>query len=140
VFHLIFVWDRIKMHLYFCLIICFALSPVYSRDIKESENGLISESKEILLSENFISQINAAQSTWKAAPSKFMTWSTASIKRLMGVRREHLLEIRNVDPLIHDVPIDLPENFDGRDQWSNCPSLKEIRDQGRFVVKNSTHK
>jgi cathepsin B len=132
VFHLIFVWDRIKMHLYFCLIICFALSPVYSRDIKESENGLISE--------DLISQINAAQSTWKAAPSKFMTWSTASIKRLMGVRREHLMEIRNVDPLIHEVPIDLPENFDGRDQWSNCPSLKEIRDQGRFVVKNSTHK
>ena len=24
----------------------------------------------------------------------------------------------------------VPENFDGREYWSNCPSLKEIRDQG----------
>ncbi|CAF0909619.1 unnamed protein product [Adineta steineri] len=110
------------MHLQFCLVICFALFPVYSRDIRESE--------ESLLSENLISQINSAQSTWKAAPSKFMTWSTASIKRLMGVRREHLMEIKQLEPLIHEVPNDLPENFDGREQWSNCPSLKEIRDQG----------
>jgi cathepsin B len=25
---------------------------------------------------------------------------------------------------------DLPENFDARDQWPDCPTLKEIRDQG----------
>lgn len=24
----------------------------------------------------------------------------------------------------------LPENFDAREQWPNCPTIKEIRDQG----------
>ncbi len=126
--HLIFIWDRIKMHFQFCLVICFALSLVYSRDIRESE--------EFLLSENLISQINSAQSTWKAAPSKFMTWSTASIKRLMGVHQDHFMEIKHLEPLIHEVPIDLPKEYDPREHWSNCPSLKEIRDQGGFVLDN----
>lgn len=25
---------------------------------------------------------------------------------------------------------DLPENFDSREQWPNCPTIREIRDQG----------
>lgn len=25
---------------------------------------------------------------------------------------------------------DLPDNFDSREKWSNCPSIKEVRDQG----------
>ena len=25
---------------------------------------------------------------------------------------------------------DLPETFDAREQWPNCPTVKEIRDQG----------
>lgn len=25
---------------------------------------------------------------------------------------------------------DLPENFDARVQWPDCPTLKEVRDQG----------
>nr|1SP4_A Chain A, Cathepsin B [Bos taurus] len=24
----------------------------------------------------------------------------------------------------------LPESFDAREQWPNCPTIKEIRDQG----------
>ncbi|XP_045180945.2 cathepsin B-like isoform X2 [Mercenaria mercenaria] len=28
------------------------------------------------------------------------------------------------------VPKDLPDTFDARTQWPNCPSLKEVRDQG----------
>lgn len=26
--------------------------------------------------------------------------------------------------------MDLPENFDAREQWPNCPTIKQIRDQG----------
>ena len=26
--------------------------------------------------------------------------------------------------------LDLPENFDSREAWPNCPSIGEIRDQG----------
>lgn len=25
---------------------------------------------------------------------------------------------------------DLPENFDAREQWPHCPTIREIRDQG----------
>ncbi|CAF1157657.1 unnamed protein product [Rotaria sordida] len=110
------------MHLHLCLIVCLTLSAVYSRDIKSSQKPL--------LSEKFINGINTAQSTWKAAPSKFMTWSKASVKRLMGVLPEHFIQVKHLDPLVHDVPKDLPDNFDARDQWPNCPSIKEVRDQG----------
>jgi hypothetical protein len=36
---------------------------------------------------------------------------------------------------------DLPENFDAREQWPDCPTLKEIRDQGTvsiFLTRNSS--
>jgi len=110
------------MHLHFCLVVCLSLTVVYSRDIVSS--------KKPLLSEGFIARINAAQSTWTAAPSKFMTWSKSSVKRLMGVLPDHFKQIKHVDKLVHNVPNDLPDNFDARVQWSNCPSIGEVRDQG----------
>jgi cathepsin B len=64
-----------------------------------------------------------------------MTWSTASITRLMDVYQDHFREIKHLEPLIHEVPIDLPKEYDPREHWSNCPSLKEIRDQGRICFR-----
>lgn len=29
-----------------------------------------------------------------------------------------------------DTPLNLPENFDARENWPHCPTIKEIRDQG----------
>lgn len=29
-----------------------------------------------------------------------------------------------------DAPTDLPENFDAREHWPNCPTIREVRDQG----------
>lgn len=26
--------------------------------------------------------------------------------------------------------VELPENFDSRENWPNCPTIREIRDQG----------
>jgi cathepsin B len=114
------------MHIRICLIVCLAFALVHSR---KTEN-----SKKPYLTENFISKINSLQSTWTAEPSKFMSWSKASIKRLMGVHPDHFQQIKHVDILRHEVPNDLPVNFDAREQWPNCPSIKEVRDQGRFVL------
>jgi cathepsin B len=114
------------MHLQLCLILVLALSVAYCRNVDNSKKSLISDS--------FIARINAAQSQWKAGPTKFSTWSKASIKRLMGVHPDYFVQIKHVDPLVHDVPNDLPVNFDARDQWPNCPSIKEVRDQGRLVI------
>jgi cathepsin B len=111
------------MFLRLSLIVCLALAAVHGRRVFENK-------KTPLLSASLISEINSAQSTWKAAPSKFMSWSTASIKRLMGVRPEYFEQHKHIKPLIHDVPNDLPENFDAREQWPNCPTIKEVRDQG----------
>jgi len=109
----------------FFLILCLALTIV---------NGRILKSKKPLLSSNLINEINSAQTTWKAVPSKFMSWSKESIKRLMGVHLDYYEQHKQLEVLEHDVPNDLPDNFDAREQWPNCPTLKEIRDQGKLVL------
>jgi cathepsin B len=67
--------------------------------------------------------------SWKAGVSKFKGWSMTSIKRLMGV-----LNVGKITEYLavqehHDVG-DLPDEFDSRVQWPNCPTIKEVRDQG----------
>jgi cathepsin B len=106
----------------FCLIIYLAFVVV---------DGRILRFKGSLLGTDLIEQINSAQTTWKAGPSKFMSWSMSSIKRLMGVHPDYYELHKQLDVLEHEVPNDLPENFDAREQWPNCPTLKEVRDQGR---------
>ncbi|CAF4232173.1 unnamed protein product, partial [Adineta steineri] len=110
------------MHLSICFILCVGLAIVSSRDVEKSKRPLFSE--------NFISHINSAQSKWKAGPNKFQTWTKSAVKRLMGVHKDHFIQIKNLDPIVHEVPNDLPTNFDAREQWPNCPSVKEVRDQG----------
>ncbi len=115
-----------KMHFHLCLIFCVALSVVYTRRIENSERPFITK--------EFINKINAAQSTWKAGPTKFQTWSKNAIKRLMGVLPGHSAQVKQLHQIVHDVPNDLPTNFDAREQWPNCPTIKEVRDQGRSVL------
>lgn len=83
------------------------------------------------LSKSMIFYINEkANTTWKAGPSKFDEWSMHSIKRLMGVPLEHMGHVNsNLDVVTHDYQ-DLPDSFDSREQWPNCPTLQEVRDQG----------
>jgi cathepsin B len=50
-------------------------------------------------------------------------------KGLMGALKEPKklrlpLEIHNISGLL------IPDQFDGREKWPFCPSLKEVRDQG----------
>ena len=33
-------------------------------------------------------------------------------------------------PVLNIEARDLPDNFDARENWPNCPTIKEIRDQG----------
>ncbi|CAF3450968.1 unnamed protein product [Rotaria socialis] len=111
------------MHFHHCLVIYLVLSAViYGQHIENSEKGF--------LTEKFISEINEAQSIWKAERNNFKTWSKSSIKRLMGVLPGHYTQIKQLDILIHNVPNDLPDNFYARDQWPNCSTIQEVRDQG----------
>lgn len=82
------------------------------------------------LSDSFIKVINSKQSSWKAGRNFPTSMPLSAIKKLMGALEDKFIEkLENVqhDP---DVIADLPENFDPRDKWPNCPTLNEIRDQG----------
>jgi len=82
------------------------------------------------LSQEMIDHINTQKTTWKAGHNKrFDGVSIEVIKGMMGVKGLELpLGLPVVDPRT-EAKIDLPDNFDGRDQWTNCPSVKEVRDQ-----------
>jgi len=112
------------MHLRLCLAVCLAFVVV---------NGRVTKQKPFL-TDKFINDINSAQSTWKAGPSKFMAMSKESVKRLMGVRPDYFEQIKSFPTIEHEVPAALPDSFDAREQWPNCASIKEIRDQGRSVL------
>jgi len=108
------------MHLRLCLAICLAFVVV---------NGCVIKPKPVVTQE-LIDEINCKQSTWKAGPTRFMAMDEESIKRLMGVRPEYWEQIKSVPAIEHEPRNDLPENFDARDQWKECTSIGEIRDQG----------
>ncbi|KAF7281026.1 cathepsin B [Rhynchophorus ferrugineus] len=81
------------------------------------------------LSDEFIDYINKQQSTWTAGRNFAKDVSMNYVKRLMGV----LPSFKNFMPplFIHDIEtVAIPANFDARDQWPNCPTIREIRDQG----------
>jgi len=83
-------------------------------------------------SKEMANHINQLDTTWKAdTNSKFADWSLSSIKRLMGVPLSHIGKPSKLEKLIHKVdPKAIPDSFDARTQWPNCPSVAEVRDQG----------
>jgi cathepsin B len=83
------------------------------------------------LSNEIVDYVNSLSTTWKAEKNKFHSWSLDAVKKLMGVPVEYLKKSPSLAPIQHKVNIEaIPDNFDSREQWQNCPSLKEIRDQG----------
>ena len=89
-----------------------------------------------LLGEAAITEIvNSVQSgsTWKAGSNhRFDGLSLLSIQNQMGVLHEDHLNRADHPKRLHSrVEVTaLPTNFDARETWSNCSSIREIRDQG----------
>lgn len=82
-------------------------------------------------SDDMAEHINSLGTTWTAGPSKFKGWSLSSIKRLMGVPVEHIGKPTSLPLREHVVNVaDIPDNFDSRTNWPNCPTIQEVRDQG----------
>ncbi|KAH9514130.1 hypothetical protein Btru_030358 [Bulinus truncatus] len=77
---------------------------------------------------------NIAQTTWKAGRN-FHSLDHAHVKKILGVP-----DLAKSHYLAHQLPrrvferrlksAEFPENFDPREVWKNCTSLKEVRDQG----------
>ncbi len=83
------------------------------------------------LSENMVNYINKVSSTWKAEKNKFHSWSLESVRRLLGVPLSHIGKPSRLPAINHEIKVkDIPDNFDSRTQWPNCPTIQEVRDQG----------
>jgi cathepsin B len=73
--------------------------------------------------------INRKAGTWKAEENKLHDWSLESVKRLLGVPLE-ALKPKNLQFVEHEINDPIPDTFDARTNWPNCPTIGEIRDQG----------
>uniref|UniRef100_A0A8C9SB50 Cathepsin B n=2 Tax=Scleropages formosus TaxID=113540 RepID=A0A8C9SB50_SCLFO len=78
------------------------------------------------VSDEMVNYINEANTTWKAGLN-FPNVDYSYVKKLCGTFMDGPM-LPVLDEYASD--IELPESFDPRDQWPNCPTLKEIRDQG----------
>ncbi|KAL3891627.1 hypothetical protein ACJMK2_003880 [Sinanodonta woodiana] len=85
------------------------------------------------MSEEMINFLNmpGPSATWKAGNNfpfiRNLDDKLLYAKRLCGTKLNdpNPLPVKNIEPLR-----DLPANFDARTQWPNCPTVKEVRDQG----------
>lgn len=79
------------------------------------------------LSDEFIEHINSLNTTWKAGRNFRSDIPIGHFRHLMGVLRNSNYRLPT---RYHADNAQIPENFDARKQWPNCPTLREIRDQG----------
>jgi cathepsin B len=77
---------------------------------------------------SIIDRVNSAQKSWTAGHNTYFDgMDLEEIKHLMGALEtpEHLkLPLKDVEPLQ-----DIPEEFFSANEWPNCESIKEVRDQ-----------
>ena len=82
-----------------------------------------------ILSEDFINTINNANSTWTAGRNFHPETSHNYLRTLMGVHPSAHMFLPPQQGLVGD-EMEVPDNFDPREHWPDCPTIKEIRDQG----------
>ncbi len=83
------------------------------------------------LSNEIVTHVNSLHTTWTAEVNKFHSWSLKSFKKLLGVPLSHIGKPSSLKTLVHQVNEQaIPDQFDSRTNWPNCPSLNEVRDQG----------
>lgn len=85
--------------------------------------------KTLILSQKFINEINEKHPSWFAGPNFSPNISQTHLKNLNGDFEDLVLfselEIKN-----HTIPETIPENFDARNAWPRCESIRKIRNQG----------
>lgn len=86
------------------------------------------------LSDEAIAHINSLKPKWTAGRNFAPDVSMDYIKGLLGVHPDsknfRLPELEQPEGLVGADASDLPESFDAREQWPNCPTIGEVRDQG----------
>jgi len=80
-------------------------------------------------SDEIVEYINSLGTTWTAGHNKRMrSLSMNVIRGMMGVLPNSPIQLEVVTNE-HISANDLPDEFDARKQWPQCPSISEIRDQ-----------
>lgn len=80
------------------------------------------------LSQEMVDYVNSLDTTWTAEKSR--VFEGADEKFLEGICGAKLDEDRPRLPYKEiEVRADIPDSFDSRTQWANCPSISDIRDQ-----------
>jgi len=82
-----------------------------------------------ILSEDFIQMINRHNSTWTAGQNFHPHTTDQYLRTLMGVHPDAHKFLPKPKRVLLGVE-DIPDNFDPRQKWPNCPTIQEIRDQG----------
>lgn len=81
-------------------------------------------------SDNFISDINRKQMFWKAGRNFHKDISISNIRGLLGTKTLPQDVLRRIPVVKHDVKDgEIPESFDARLKWSQCKTIKEVKDQ-----------
>uniref|UniRef100_A0A3Q0RQ43 Cathepsin B n=1 Tax=Amphilophus citrinellus TaxID=61819 RepID=A0A3Q0RQ43_AMPCI len=78
------------------------------------------------LSSEMVNHINKLNTTWKAGHN-FHNVDYSYVRKLCGT----MLKGPKLPVMVQYAgDLNLPKEFDARQQWPNCPTLEEIRDQG----------
>lgn len=74
--------------------------------------------------------VNSLDTTWKAGVNKyFVNMPMDVVMGMMGVRHLARAKPSLADESMYDEDLELPDNFDAREQWPECPTLRDVRDQ-----------
>ena len=79
----------------------------------------------------FIAEINQKKSTWKAGRNFHQDTDMSYIRNMLGVHPDSKsFRLPELTELLGGSVTELPESFDSRTNWPDCPTIQEIRDQG----------
>lgn len=83
------------------------------------------------LSDEYVDYLNRQNLSWKAKRYFDESWTTEDFGKVFGVLSDHRLTTRALQyrPPRSDESSELPDYFDARQKWSECESIKMIRDQ-----------
>ena len=92
---------------------------------KEVKNQVQNELEQIVLKVN-----QDESSSWRAKNYPRFTYSTQQLKSMFNLIVEDELPDNFDEPPLYTTEVeDLPENFDSRENWPNCSSIREVWDQ-----------
>jgi cathepsin B len=85
-----------------------------------------------ILQDSIAKQVNENPNAgWKASTNnRFSNYTVAQFRGILGVKPTPHRELRQTPVVTHPKSVQLPNKFDARTAWSQCPSIGRILDQG----------